>query len=170
MSGRSLFRIRTCAVSSIRRGNLEVAVLPCLQTISNQYQSCDTWEGGYRRTEIERQKVQHPFIWHTPKVLLLTHVCYDTQQVLLKERKDELEARRKRIQTLRRAAKKGAPSMDNLADGATLSGDSAGVSLLGGISGLSGSGGERDRDIMDNDMDLNTETEVIRNHLEQLKK
>jgi hypothetical protein len=95
---------------------------------------------------------------------------YTITQVLLKERKDELEARRKRIQTLRRAAKKGAPSMDNLADGANVTGDSAGASLLGGISGLGGTGGERDRDIMDNDMDLNTETEVIRNHLEQLKK
>jgi hypothetical protein len=36
---------------------LDVISFPCLQTISNQYQSCDTWEGGYRRTEIERQKV-----------------------------------------------------------------------------------------------------------------
>jgi hypothetical protein len=44
----------------------------------------------------------------------------------------------------------------------------AGVALsaAGAVTGSS----ERDRDIMDNDMDLNTETEVIRIHLEQLKK
>lgn len=138
------------------------------QTIANNHQSSDSWEGGYRRAEIERHKA------------------------VLKERKDELEARRKRIQTLRRAAKKGAPSMDNLLDGANNSSELAGLlsgsggmlagSGIAGIStslggqGGSGSGGgalterDRDRDIMDNDMDLNTETEVIRNHLEQLKK
>lgn len=115
------------------------------------HQSPETWEGGYRRAEIERQKV------------------------LLKERKEELEARRKRIQTLRRAAKKGAPSQDNLSDLAVVTQDGFGNiavsgSGLGGLGGLGVDASERDRDIMDNDMDLNTETEVIKNHMEQLKK
>lgn len=40
---------------------------------------------------------------------------------------------------------------------------------------LTNTGGSKDnndkeRDVMDNEMDLNTETEVIRIHLEQLKK
>ena len=112
--------------------------------------SAETWEGGYRRAEIERQKV------------------------LLKERKEELEARRKRIQTLRRAAKKGAPSQDNLNDIAVVTQDGFGniavSGSLGGLGGLGSDASERDRDIMDNDMDLNTETEVIKNHMEQLKK
>lgn len=118
------------------------------QTIGNPHQNSDMWEGGYRRQEIERQKL------------------------LLKERKEELEARRKRIQTLRRAAKKGAPSMDNLAEGASLSDlscPSGGMGTIGSAASV-GTVAERDRDIMDNDMDLNTETEVIRNHLEQLKR
>jgi hypothetical protein len=136
----------------------------CLpQSISNHHQSMDAWDGGYRKGEIERQKA------------------------LLKERKEELEARRKRVQNLRRAAKKGAPSMDNLAVDANsaynvvtqdgfgaglLSGALGGALGAGGSAGGAGSAGsaERERDIMDNDMDLNTETEVIRIHIEQLKK
>jgi hypothetical protein len=134
------------------------------QSIHNHHQGSDFWDGGYRKGEIERQKA------------------------LLKERKEELEARRKRVQNLRRAAKKGAPSMDNLAGDASsaynvVTQDGFGAALVGGtlLGGALGAAGgalvaagvgsaERDRDIMDNDMDLNTETEVIRIHLEQLKK
>ena len=124
------------------------------------HHNAEMWEGGYRRREIERQKL------------------------LLKERKEELEARRKRIQTQRRAAKKGGSnaSTDNLLsttdtttlssilsqDNSTLGCLNTTISSISTMSSLAGL--ERERDLLDNDMDLNTETEVIKIHLEQLKK
>lgn len=52
------------------------------------------------------------------------------------------------------------------------------ISTLAGLSGggsvassmTAGSSSTQERDVMDNEMDLNTETEVIRIHMEQLKR
>lgn len=74
-----------------------------------------------------------------------------------------------RINNLRRAAKKGSVSTDTLADSADASETGTGTSSQGGQQG-GDSHRDKERDVMDNDMDLNTETEVIKIHMEQLKK
>ena len=65
----------------------------------------------------------------------------------------ELERRRKRLQTQKRAAKKGA-------SGSSSSGSSSGA-------GDEGGGGGDDYEV---DLDLTAEADAIRSHLEQLKR
>ena len=68
----------------------------------------------------------------------------------------ELERRRKRLQTQKRAAKKGA-------SGSSSSGSSSGAGDEGG----GGGGGGDDYEV---DLDLTAEADAIRSHLEQLKR
>jgi len=133
----------------------------------------ESWEGGYRKHELERQKLH------------------------LNERKEELESRRKRITALKKRAARKAGG--NVANDAMLeyglgsegggsafssviasSGSSSSLAALTGAGSVTSSAtsvtagssnsSNQERDVMDNEMDLNTETEVIRIHLEQLKR
>ena len=110
----------------------------------------DVWEEGYSLKELSKRSA------------------------MLLERKEELETRRKRTQTLKRAAKKGTTTEAIVADSAynvvTMMGEPTGAGSTGATNGAGGGVGERDRDNLDIDMDLVTETEVIKVHMEQLKK
>ena len=75
------------------------------------------------------------------------------RSVELLERKEEFEKRRKRLQILKRAAKKSGP---------IVSGSSS--------SNLSMCAPDMDEDHYELDLDLAAEVEAIKTHLEQLKK
>jgi hypothetical protein len=137
----------------------------------------DVWEEGYSLKELSKRSA------------------------VLLERKEELETRRKRTQTLKRAAARKSAAAASLssptgigaegdaeAGGQVLSSSSLPSGSLGALglaaaaagtggsgaaassSGAGGSDRDRDRDNLDGDLDLNTEIEVIKVHMEQLKR
>lgn len=95
----------------------------------------------------------------------------DRRADALAERKEELEARRKKLQSLRRAVnKKSAPAPPDaaeLADAAAAGAASAAVAASAGGGAVAG---EASQYSYESEMDLATEAEVIRAHFEQLKR
>lgn len=90
----------------------------------------DVWEEGYALNELKRRSVE------------------------LLEKKEEFEKRRKKLQNLKRAAKKGGPGLP--------APSSSSLSMSAPDS--------TDDDPYELDLDLAAESEAIRTHLEQLKK
>jgi hypothetical protein len=89
------------------------------------------WEEGYALNELKRRSME------------------------LLEKKEEFEKRRKRLQNLKRAAKKGGPTLPGSGNGTNLS-MSAPEST--------------DDEPYELDLDLAAESEAIKTHLEQLKR
>lgn len=73
----------------------------------------------------------------------------------LLEKKEEFEKRRKRLQNLKRAAKKGGPTLPGSGNGTNLSMSAPEIT---------------DDEPYELDLDLAAESEAIKTHLEQLKR
>ena len=91
----------------------------------------DVWEEGYALNELKRRSME------------------------LLEKKEEFEKRRKRLQNLKRAAKKGGPTLPGSGNGTNLSMSAPEIT---------------DDEPYELDLDLAAESEAIKTHLEQLKR